>query len=91
MKLELVEPLRDLFKDEARKVGKALGIPKSILYRHPFPGPGLAVRILGEVTSERLKILREADHIVDSEIRNAKLYEDIWQAFAILLPIKSVG
>ena len=91
MKLELVEPLRDLFKDEVRKVGKALGIPKSILYRHPFPGPGLAVRILGEVTRERLKILREADYIVESEIRNANLYEDIWQAFAILLPVKSVG
>ena len=87
----LVEPLRYLFKDEVRKVGLALGLPESMVYRQPFPGPGLAVRILGEVTEERLAVLREADHIVVSEIKRAGLYRDIWQSFAVLTPLKSVG
>lgn len=91
MALTLVEPLRELFKDEVRRVGEALEIPKSILQRHPFPGPGLAVRILGEVTSERLDILREADQIVIEELHNADLYSTVWQAFAVLLPVRTVG
>ena len=91
MDLELVEPLRELFKDEARRVGKALKISDSILQRHPFPGPGLAIRILGEVNPERLLTLREADLIVLEEIRRAGLYTDVWQAFAVLLPVQTVG
>ncbi|KPK98434.1 MAG: GMP synthase [Omnitrophica WOR_2 bacterium SM23_72] len=91
MKLKLIEPLRELFKDEVRQIGKELGLPESIIYRQPFPGPGLAVRIIGEITTERLNILREVDRRVIEEIRNANLYEQIWQSFAILLPIKSVG
>lgn len=91
MHLELIEPLRELFKDEVRKVGFELGLPKEILLRHPFPGPGLAVRILGEVTKERLNLVREADSIVVDEIKKAGLYEKVWQAFAVLLPVKSVG
>lgn len=91
MKLSLIEPFRELFKDEVRKVGRELNIPEEFLERHPFPGPGLAVRILGPVTKERLDILREADEIFISEIENAKIYNDIWQAFAVLLPIQSVG
>jgi len=91
MKLELIEPLRELFKDEVRELGRLLGLPESIVARHPFPGPGLAVRIIGEITEERLKVLQEADAIVIEEIRKAGLYHDIWQAFAVLLPIKSVG
>ncbi len=91
MKLKLIEPLRELFKDEVRLLGKELGVAESFLSRHPFPGPGLAVRILGEVTPERLSLLRKADHIVVSEIKSAGLYEKIWQAFAVLLPIKTVG
>ena len=91
MKLELVEPLRELFKDEVRAVGRVLGLPPDILDRHPFPGPGLAVRILGEVCEEDLAILREADAIFIEEIRNAGLYDDIWQAFAVLLPVRTVG
>jgi len=91
MKLKLVEPLRDLFKDEVRVIGKHLGIPDSILHRQPFPGPGLAIRIVGEITEERLTILREADEIVIDEVKKAGLYKEIWQSFAILLPIKSVG
>ena len=91
MNLELVEPLRELFKDEVRRVGKALKISDSILQRHPFPGPGLAIRILGEVTPERLRIVREADQIVLEEIRRAGLYTDVWQAFALLLPVQAVG
>ena len=91
MNLSLVEPLRELFKDEVRAVGRELEIPEELLSRQPFPGPGLAVRILGEITPSRLEILREADRIVDQEIRGADLYAKIWQSFAILLPIKSVG
>jgi len=91
MNLELIEPFRELFKDEVRIVGKELGLPNDIIWRQPFPGPGLAVRILGEVTTERLRILKEADYIVVDEIKKAKLYEKIWQTFAVLLPIKSVG
>jgi GMP synthase (glutamine-hydrolysing) len=91
MRFELIEPLKELFKDEVREVGRQLGIPDEILWRHPFPGPGLAVRVLGEVTKERLDVLREADFIAIEEIRNAGLYRDIWQAFVVLLPVRSVG
>jgi len=91
MNLKLIEPLKELFKDEVRKVGKELRLPQEILRRHPFPGPGLAVRILGEVTEERLNILRDADEIYIDEIKRAGLYDEIWQAFAVLLPVKSVG
>jgi len=91
MKLKLIEPLRDLFKDEVRQIAKELGLPDAIIYRQPFPGPGLAIRIIGEVTERRLGILREVDLRVIEEIKNANLYESIWQSFAILLPIKSVG
>jgi GMP synthase (glutamine-hydrolysing) len=91
MRMKLIEPLRDLFKDEVRRIGRELGMPEDILQRQPFPGPGLAVRILGEVTAERVAILREADDIVVSEIKAAGLYQQIWQSFAVLLPIKSVG
>lgn len=91
MKLKLIEPLRDLFKDEVRQIAKELGLPDAIIYRQPFPGPGLAIRIVGEVTVGRLNLLREVDRRVIEEIRNAGLYEQIWQSFAILLPIKSVG
>ena len=91
MSLELVEPFRELFKDEVRAVGRALGIPDWFIDRHPFPGPGLAIRVLGEITKERLDILRKADEIYLEEIHNAGLYNDIWQAFAVLLPVQSVG
>jgi len=91
MKLKLIEPLRELFKDEVRRVGDTLAIPHDILWRHPFPGPGLAVRCLGEVTADRLATLRAADRVVDEEIRRADLYESIWQSFAVLLPVRSVG
>lgn len=91
MKLKLVEPLRELFKDEVREVGATLGMPHDVLWRQPFPGPGLAIRVIGEVTSEKLAILREADAIVDEEIRAAGLYEQIWQSFCVLLPVKTVG
>ena len=91
MKLKLIEPLKDLFKDEVRRIGRDLGMPQELLQRQPFPGPGLAVRILGEVTPERIKLLQEADDIVVSEIKRAGLYEKIWQSFAVLLPVMSVG
>ncbi len=91
MKFRLIEPLRELFKDEVRLLGAELGIPDDILQRHPFPGPGLAVRILGAVTPERLAILRDADAIALEEIKRAGLYRSIWQAFAVLLPVRSVG
>ncbi len=91
MDLELIEPLRELFKDEVRSLGAELGIPESILWRHPFPGPGLAVRILGEITPERVAVLQEADAIAIEEIRKAGLYRNIWQAFVVLLPVRSVG
>jgi GMP synthase (glutamine-hydrolysing) len=91
MKLKLIEPLKDLFKDEVRRIGRDLGMPEEILQRQPFPGPGLAVRILGEVTPERIAILQEADDIVVSEIKRAGLYKQIWQSFAVLLPVMSVG
>jgi GMP synthase (glutamine-hydrolysing) len=91
MQLKLIEPLRELFKDEVRELGNELGLPDSMVWRHPFPGPGLAVRILGEVTRERIKVLQEADAIAIEEIRIAELYRDIWQAFVVLLPVRSVG
>jgi GMP synthase (glutamine-hydrolysing) len=91
MRLKLVEPLRELFKDEVRVLGKELGLPDDIIWRQPFPGPGLAIRVLGAVTKERLTLLRAAEVIVDQEIRAAQLYRDIWQAFAVLLPIRTVG
>jgi GMP synthase (glutamine-hydrolysing) len=91
MKLKLLEPLRDLFKDEVRKIAKELLLPESIIYRQPFPGPGLAIRIIGEVNEARLQLLREIDQLVLEEIKDAMLYEQIWQSFAIVLPVKSVG
>ncbi|MBN3947644.1 MAG: glutamine-hydrolyzing GMP synthase [Nostoc sp.] len=91
LRFKLVEPLRKLFKDEVRKVGRSIGLPEEIVQRQPFPGPGLAIRILGEVTSERLNILRDADLIVRQEINQRGMYHDFWQAFAVLLPIRSVG
>jgi len=91
MKMKLIEPLRELFKDEVRVLGQELGLPDEIIWRQPFPGPGLAIRVLGSVTKERLAILRAAETIVDQEIRSAGLYREIWQAFAVLLPIRTVG
>jgi GMP synthase (glutamine-hydrolysing) len=91
MNLKLIEPLRELFKDEVRLIGKDLGIPPEILERHPFPGPGLAVRILGDVTPEKVELLQRADRIFIEELRNFNLYNEVWQAFAVLLPIQSVG
>jgi GMP synthase (glutamine-hydrolysing) len=91
MKMELVEPLRSLFKDEVRRVGEELGLPEAMVWRHPFPGPGLAIRIIGDVTRERLEILREADAILLEEVRKAGLYRQLWQCFAVLPAIRSVG
>jgi GMP synthase (glutamine-hydrolysing) len=91
MPFALIEPLRDLFKDEVRRIGRELGLPNEILVKHPFPGPGLAVRVLGEVTADHLKMLREADAVVREEIRSSGFYEKTWQAFAVLLPVRSVG
>ena len=91
MKLKLSEPLRELFKDEVRKVAAELGMPDSIVWRHPFPGPGLAIRVLGEITEERLQILRLADKIVQQELRESGWYRKVWQGFAVLLPLKTVG
>ncbi|MDO8462134.1 MAG: glutamine-hydrolyzing GMP synthase, partial [Deltaproteobacteria bacterium] len=91
MKLKLVEPFRELFKDEVREIGRLLGVPEEIVGRQPFPGPGLAVRILGEVTPERLRLLREADDIIVGEIKKAGFYNKVWQSFGVLLPVKTVG
>ena len=91
MKLKLVEPLRQLFKDEVRLVGLELGLPHDVVYRQPFPGPGLAVRILGDITNERLRVLRDADAVVVSEMKASGWYHKVWQSFAVLLPVKSVG
>jgi len=91
MALELVEPLRELFKDEVRALGRELGLPEVLVSRHPFPGPGLAIRVPGVITPERLDILREADAVYLDEIRKAGLYDEIWQAFAVLLPVRTVG
>ena len=91
MKLRLIEPLRMLFKDEVRALGRTLGMPEALTGRHPFPGPGLAIRIPGDVTKEKLAILRQADAILIEEIRSAGLYDAIWQAFAVLLPVRTVG
>ncbi len=91
LRFKLVEPLRKLFKDEVRKVGRQIGLPEEIVLRQPFPGPGLAIRILGEITAERLEILREADFIVRQEINRRGIYHDFWQAFAVLLPVRTVG
>ncbi len=91
MRLRLIEPLRELFKDEVRVLGREMGMPEEIINRHPFPGPGLAIRIIDEVTPQRADILRKADAIVLEEIKRSGLYNEIWQAFAVLLPIKTVG
>jgi GMP synthase (glutamine-hydrolysing) len=91
MNMKLVEPLRELFKDEVRALGRELGLPETFVGRHPFPGPGLAIRVPGEITREKLDILREADAVYLDEIRKAGLYDKIWQAFAVLLPVKTVG
>jgi GMP synthase (glutamine-hydrolysing) len=91
MGFKILEPIKDLYKDEVRRVGLTLGLPRELLWRHPFPGPGLAVRIVGEITKERLKILREADFVFIEELKKAGEYEKIWQAFAALLPVKVVG
>ena len=87
----LIEPFRDLFKDEVREIGKTLGVPETFIKRHPFPGPGLAVRILGEITREKIKIVQEADEIFISMLQKENLYDEIWQAMAILLPVNTVG
>jgi GMP synthase (glutamine-hydrolysing) len=91
MALKLVEPLRELFKDEVREVGEELGMPRRVLWRQPFPGPGLAIRCLGEVTREKLEILREADAVLQEEVRAAGLYESLWQSFCVILPVRTVG
>jgi GMP synthase (glutamine-hydrolysing) len=91
MKMQLVEPLRELFKDEVRKLGQELGLPEKFVGRHPFPGPGLAIRLPGGVTREKLLILQKADAIYIDEIRKAGLYDKIWQAFSVLLPVQTVG
>jgi GMP synthase (glutamine-hydrolysing) len=91
MRMKVVEPLRELFKDEVRALGRELGLPEAFVGRHPFPGPGLAIRVPGEITPEKLAILRKADAVYLDEIRKAGLYDAIWQAFAVLLPVKTVG
>jgi GMP synthase (glutamine-hydrolysing) len=91
MNLRLLEPLRELFKDEVRRLGEELAVPHDVLWRQPFPGPGLAVRIVGPVEAGKLELLRRADRIIEEEVRAAGLYESIWQSFAVLLPVRSVG
>jgi len=91
MKLKLIEPVKTLFKDEVRKLGKELGLPDKIIARHPFPGPGLAIRILGEISEEKIDILQKADAIYIAELKKNNLYDEIWQAFCVLLPVKTVG
>jgi GMP synthase (glutamine-hydrolysing) len=91
MRLKIIEPLKELYKDEVRKIGLQLGLPESIILRHPFPGPGLAVRIIGPIEKEKLDILRNADEILIDEIRKAKVYDSLWQAFCVFLPLKTVG
>jgi len=91
MKLDLIEPFNSLFKDEVRKIGRELGLPDELLNRHPFPGPGLGVRIIGEITTNRLSILRKADDIFIKELKNSGEYDRVWQAFAVLIPVKTVG
>jgi GMP synthase (glutamine-hydrolysing) len=91
MKLKLIEPLRELFKDEVRLIGRELGVPAEILGRHPFPGPGLAVRILGDITEEKIRLVQAADRVLDEELRRAELYHSVWQAFPVLLPVSTVG
>ena len=91
MNLKLIEPLKDFFKDEVRHLGQAVGLSKNICFRHPFPGPGLGIRIVGNITSEKVKILQQADHIYINELIRSNLYNKIWQAYAALLPIKTVG
>jgi GMP synthase (glutamine-hydrolysing) len=91
MRLELVEPLRELFKDEVRQLGREMGLPDEMINRQPFPGPGLAIRIIGEVNQERLEILRAADEIVLEEMKKSDLLDRVWQSFAVLLPVKTVG
>jgi GMP synthase (glutamine-hydrolysing) len=91
LKFALVEPLRELFKDEVREVGTQLGLPKEVVHRQPFPGPGLAVRIIGAITPQRLRVLREADAIVVEEMKTSGWYYKVWQSFAVLLPVRSVG
>ena len=91
MNLKLIEPLKELFKDEVRVLGNSLGLLKNICYKHPFPGPGLGIRVIGNITSEKIKILQEADHIFIDELKKDNLYDKIWQAYAALLPVKTVG
>ncbi|MEX2435847.1 MAG: glutamine-hydrolyzing GMP synthase, partial [Balneolaceae bacterium] len=91
MKLKLIEPVRELFKDEVRNVGRELGIPESLIGRHPFPGPGLGIRILSDITKEKLDLLKEADHIFIQSLRKHGLYDKVWQALTVLLPVQSVG
>jgi GMP synthase (glutamine-hydrolysing) len=91
MKFELIEPLRELFKDEVRNIGRELGLPNSLIERHPFPGPGLAVRIIGEITQDRIEMLQEADEVYINILHEDGLYDDIWQAFAVLIPVSTVG
>ena len=91
MNLKLIEPFRELFKDEVRAVGRKLGLSDYLIERHPFPGPGLAIRVLGDITKQRLEILKDADEIFISELRKQNLYRSVWQAFVVLLPVQSVG
>ena len=91
MKLKLLEPLKALFKDEVRALGKALGLPHEVLWRHPFPGPGLGVRMLGDITRKRLHVLKEADAILIEEMKRAGYYHKVWQAFCVFLPVRTVG